>query len=267
MEELHGITKSLLRYKHTVQYTGSLPLDRVKEVIRRQYPVAAPLKDTPPYHRKNVRRPEQPEVYFFNKEMAQAQIRLDFGSDVFDETQTVPIQLFNSYFGGGMTGVVFQELREARALAYAAGARYVTADRAGDENAMVGGMGTQADKAPEALAAFISLMDEMPLAPERFAPAQDSLIENYRTGKLGFREIIGTVRLWERQGLQIDPRSQRFEKVLNANADTMLTFYKDKVQGKTKLVSIVGDKNKMDLGKISQYGKLTEIDLNQLFVE
>ncbi|MCC6699367.1 MAG: insulinase family protein [Candidatus Hydrogenedentes bacterium] len=267
IEELHGIIKSLLRYKHTVQYTGSLPLERVKEVIRKQYPVSAPLKDTPPYHRKTVRRSEQPEIYFFNKEMAQAQIRLDFGSEVFDETQTVPIQLFNSYFGGGMTGVVFQELREARALAYAAGARYVTADRAGDENVMVGAMGTQADKGPEALAAFVSLMDEMPMAPERFAPAQDSLIENYRTGKLGFREIVGTVRLWERLGLQIDPRRQRFEKVLSANADTMLTFYKDKVQGKTKLVSIVGDKTKMDMAKIAQFGQLEEVGLDRLFAE
>ena len=267
MEELHGVIKSLMGYKHAVLYTGSLPLERVKDIIRTQHPVTAPLKDTPPYHRKTVRRPEQPEVYFFNKEMAQAQIRLDFGGEVFDETQTVPSQLFNSYFGGGMTGVVFQELREARALAYAAGARYITADRAGDENVMVGGMGTQADKAPEALAAFISLMDEMPMAPERFAPAQDSLIENYRTGKLGFREILGAVRLWERLGLQVDPRRQRFENVVNANAETMLAFYKGQVQGKTKLVSIVGDKSKMDLGKIAEHGKLTEVELSQVFVE
>ena len=32
------------------------------------------------------------------------------------------IALFNEYFGGGMNAIVFQEMRESRALAYSAGA-------------------------------------------------------------------------------------------------------------------------------------------------
>ena len=37
--------------------------------------------------------------------------------------------LFNEYFGGGMNSFVFQELREARGLAYSAFAKYVSPGR------------------------------------------------------------------------------------------------------------------------------------------
>ena len=66
------------------------------------------------------------QIYFLHKEMAQSQVRLEFSSGLLDESITPSVQLFNEYFGGGMAGLVFQELREARALAYSAWARFFT---------------------------------------------------------------------------------------------------------------------------------------------
>ena len=43
------------------------------------------------------------------------------------------IAVFNEYFGGGMNAIVFQEMREARALAYTASARYHMPSRLGDK--------------------------------------------------------------------------------------------------------------------------------------
>ncbi len=267
IEDLHAITKGLLDYEHSILYTGSLPIKRVKKILKKHHPVKEDLKDTPPYERLTPRAPEQSEIYFFDKEMAQAQIRIEFGGEVYTEEHIPASQLFNSYFAGGMGGLVFQELREARALAYAAGAHYVTGDRAGDTNLMIGGMGTQADKAPEALDGFIDLLDNMPAAEQRFATARDALIENYRTGKLGFRDILGAVRSWERLGVPVDPRDERFAAVQASDMETMLAFYESEIKGKSKLISIVGDKSKIDTGAVSQKGKLIDVTLDSIFVD
>jgi predicted Zn-dependent peptidase len=173
--------------------------------------------------------------------------------------------LFNDYFGGGMAGVVFQELRESRALAYSVGAVYATGSRKGDENIMSGAIGCQADKTPEALDAFLELFEKMPASPDRFADTRDSVISRYRTGKLGFREIIGAVRTWERLEVPIDPRKARFEKVQRLGLDDVLQFDKAHLQGRPKLISIVGDKKKIDLEKIKKDGSITELELKDIF--
>jgi predicted Zn-dependent peptidase len=262
--ELFDLIRNLLRCKHAVTYAGSLPLKQVRAVI--QLPSATgPLQEPPPYQFLKVAAPAASRVYFFDKEQAQAQVRIEFGDGQVSEAAQPQIQLFNDYFGGGMAGVVFQELREARALAYAVGAVYGNGGRKGEMNIMTGYIGCQADKTPEALDAFLSLFDQLPASPERFADTRDSLISRYRTGKLGFREILWAVRSWERLEVPIDPRRERFVKIQKLGLDDVLKFDQEHLQARPKLISIVGDKNKIDLEKIKKVGPVTELGLKDIF--
>src|SRR5207249_4821474 len=124
-----------------------------------------------------------------------------------------------------MSGIVFQELREARALAYGAGAHYVPGGRKGEQNLMVGYISCQADKTVEAVVAFLDLLDRMPRSEARFQESVDAMLSRYRTAKLGFREVLSAVRTWERLGVPIDPRKERFEKIPKANLQTLFQFH------------------------------------------
>ena len=191
----------------------------VRDIVVAQNTAKGALKEPPPYKYLKIATPKESRVYFFNKEQAQALVRIEFGDGQFDEAKIPPVQLFNDYFSGGMAGIVFQELREARALAYSVGAAYASGGRKKEENIMYGAIGCQADKTPEALAEFLELLDKVPSSPERFADTRDSIISRYRTGKLTFREIIGAVRSWERLEVPIDPhldemRSERARRVV-----------------------------------------------------
>ena len=165
-----------------------------------------------------------------------------------------------------MSGIVFQELREARALAYSAWARYFNGDRKGDQNRMVGSVACQPDKTVEAVAAFMDLMDNIPVSPERFEEARASILNRYRTNKISFRRVLGSVRSWERLGVPVDPRKSRFEKIQVAEMDDMLRFYGQNLKNRVKLISIVGDKNKIDLEALEQYGTVSEVGLEDIFV-
>jgi len=264
MPELQDLIKSLLHYRHAVTYIGSLPLKQVHAIVR-QHPVTGPLQEPPAYKFLKVAAPAESRVCFFNKEQAQAQVRIEFGDGQFNEANMPQVQLFNDYFAGGMSGIVFQELRESRALAYAVGAVYGNGGRKGEQNIMIGAIGCQADKTPEALDAFLDLFEKLPASPERFADTRDSIISRYRTGKIGFRDIIGSVRSWERLEVPIDPRRARFEKVQQLGLDDVLRFDQEHLQRQPKLISIVGDKNKIDLEKIKRGGAVTELELKDIF--
>ncbi|HTY87128.1 MAG TPA: insulinase family protein [Candidatus Acidoferrum sp.] len=262
--ELQNLIKSLLHYQHVITYAGSLSLDRVRAIVQ-QPAVAGRLAEPPPYKFLKAAAPATNRVYFFNKEMAQAQVRLEFSDGEYSEASQPQVQLFNDYFAGGMSGVVFQELREARALAYQVGAVYSNGSRKGEQNLMIGAMGCQADKTPEALNVFLELFEKLPASPERFAETRDSILSRYRTGKIGFRDVIGAVRSWERLEVPIDPRPERYAQIQKLGLEDVLKFDRTHLQNRPKLISIVGDKSKIDLGKIKEEGPITELEVKDIF--
>jgi predicted Zn-dependent peptidase len=267
VEQLFASIARLLDYKHAIGYTGSLPLEKVEAVLAAHYPLKDDLKDPPPHRLLTARRPEKTEIYFVEKEGAQANIRLEFGTHPFAESDRTAVDLYNNYFAGGMSGIVFQELREARALAYSAGAAYRQGYRAGAEDLMIGAIQTQNDKAVEAVAAFIDLLDNLPESAERFAIAKESLINQYRTGKIGFRSVIGVLRTWERYGLAVDPRARRFAELQEADMGLMQRFHADTVKAQPKLISVVGDPAKIDFEGLAAHGEIKRIAPEDIFVK
>lgn len=267
LDELLSLPSSLLAYEHTLSYTGSLPLGEVVALLKRHYPIDHQLAQTPGYRFRKARTISSNEVYVVNKETAQAQVRIEFPDGVYDERNVVPASIYNNYFGTSMSSVVFQELREARALAYSASARYAEGGRLNDENLMLGAIGSQTDKTVDALSAFVDLIDNMPVSADRYNESVNSLLNRYRTSKIGFREVIGAVRSWERLGLQGDPRRGEFEALQRATLEDLLAFQRDHVKGRPKLISVLGDLSVIDVKDLEQFGSVTEVNVDQLFVE
>jgi predicted Zn-dependent peptidase len=266
-EQLHGAISKLLNYKHVYGYTGSLPIEKVQAILNAKHPVKTPLQDPPPFHFRKVRQPEKDEIYFFNKETTQANVRLEFGGQDYDEALIPPVQVFNEYFGGGMASIVFQDLRESRALAYYAGARYVPGYRAKDQDVMIGAILTQTDKALDALREFLTIMDKMPASSDRFQVAREAILNQYRGDKIGFRSVINTVKMWERHNLTPDPRRVRLQAIEAETLDKLVAFQRTYIADKPKLISIVGDSKVLDLEKIKAMGPVKEIGVDDIFVK
>ena len=84
--------------------------------------------------------------------------------------------LFSEYFGGGLSSIVFQEIREARALAYSAQASFTVPYRTDESHFVYGYVGTQADKLKIATDAMLDLMNDMPKAEKQFNLARESIM-------------------------------------------------------------------------------------------
>ncbi|MDK2972196.1 MAG: hypothetical protein PWP23_1951 [Candidatus Sumerlaeota bacterium] len=266
-ETLLGLVTELPRYRHTVAYTGTLALDDVEALLAEHLPVAADPIEPPPYYFRSPRAVSGDEVYFIDQETAQSQVRIESIGPEVDEARSTPSLIYNSYFAGGLSGIVYQELRESRGLVYFAGALYATGNRTGEPDIMLGALGCQADKTAEATAALLDITENLPVQPERFERTIASLDSRYRTSRLGFREVIGAVRAWERLGLEPDPRRARFEQLHATQLDDLLAFQNEYVAGKPRLVSIVGDSKRIDMDAVKQFGAFHELDVTSIFPE
>jgi len=242
-------------------------LEELVSVLREHHPIETALRDTPPYRFRTTREIDQTEIYIVDRETAQAQVRIEFPDGTYAEDQSLISSIYNNYFGSGMSSVVFQELREARALAYSAAASYSQGGRENAENLMLGAIGSQTDKTVDAVSAFVDLIDNMPVSNERFDESVNSLMNRYRTSKLSFREVIGAVRSWERLGLEGDPRQARFQQLQTVTMEDLLEFQQDRIKDRPKLISIVGDTSVIDSDALSQFGTVREVQVDDIFVD
>ena len=263
-----SLTKTLLEafeVKRTILYYGPRSAEEITTTIQNGFLGKKPTKDTPTFIPNRSLSPEANQVFFLQKEMAQAQVRLEFAAGTYDESKAPLGQLYNEYFGGGMAGLVFQELREARALAYSAWAHFFTPSRPQDENILVGAIGCQADKTIEAVNAFIELLDGMPINQTRWDSAHAAILSAYRTNPISSRSIPGFAYDFNALGLKDDPRSNRYDSLQKADIDSLRGFYEKEIQPKSILLSIVGDSKKIDLNELKKIGPLTEVKPEQLF--
>ena len=92
-ETLYQNARDLLNYEQDISYAGTLPLEEVAGAIRELYAWRTEVKEAPEPEERPVRAPAETEILFFNKEAAQAQIRLEFGSVDYDDGLSPAIDL------------------------------------------------------------------------------------------------------------------------------------------------------------------------------
>lgn len=262
---LSELLKQAVESPRSILYFGPQSPDIVEQWIRNSFLGVLPQHKAAKVEPDRSLKTKKDQVYFLHKEMAQAQVRFEFPSGLLDESLTPSIQIFNEYFGGGMAGLVFQELREARALAYSAWARFFTPSRPGEENVMVGSIGCQADKTIDAMNAFIGLLKEMPVSNTRWSSAHASLLSAYRTNPITSRAIPKFVYDVDALGLEIDPRESRFKNLSKAKIDEFEKFYQDKIKAESILFSVVGDSTRINMEALKKFGPFTQVSAKELF--
>jgi predicted Zn-dependent peptidase len=259
--ELKSLIRDFPNYTRRVGYVGNRPPRELAKLLgdgrrHRETPARVPLR---------LLRPEKPRVLFTHRDMVQAQLGLFAADGTFDPEKVVDNQYLSQYLGGGMSSLIFQEVRESRSLAYsAAGGHSVVADK-GDDTQLWGYVGCQADKTPEAVELMMELLRRPPVAPKRFAETAKAIEESYRASPTPFRYVPGTVMSWEDQGLSGgDPRPARFEKA-RAYTPEKLEAFAARLKDAPLSVWVLGHRDRVGLDKLKTFGEFEEKSVDALF--
>ncbi|MEM6931167.1 MAG: insulinase family protein, partial [Myxococcota bacterium] len=225
----------------TMFYVGTRDSADVAATLAPADRTFAPLTKRP---RIRVRRRGEPEVLLLDVDAVQSSVRLYVPGDRFDRTAQTQHRWLAEILGGS-AGLLFQEVRESRGLAYSASGGYRSPSEPGDDGYLYAVLATQADKTASATALVTDLLRPPSPDPARYERARAAAIESIRTERLTFRQVGPRVASWHRQGIVTDPRADRIAE-LEALAPKDLGPWFARLQEQPFTLAIAGDLDRID---------------------
>lgn len=259
-KQLARLLARLPDYQHKTTYFGPRDPAAVAKIValgKKHRKVRPPKPVT-------YRKTKGVHIFLTNKDVAQAKVSVLIPNKPLSNDDRPVAQLYGEYLGGGMGGLVFQEIREARGLAYSAHGGYWRGSRPKDQSGAVGNLGTQNDKTIDALTTLLGIMRNPPLQADRLAKAQEAIDQEYRVARVSPRSIVGWVTAWDELGLDSDPRPGYWAKhrTLDANA---LTAFAGSFAKHGVIISVMADKAGLDMKGLEKIGKVEIVDPKKLF--
>ena len=263
--EILNYLKGLYQKQHTIIYYGPADLKTVKTVITKahQINILPAKKDSTVQY--TFKKPTQNTVYWVNYDMVQAEILLMSRSVDFDKKLIPDLYLYNEYFGGSMGSLVFQEMRESRALAYSVKSTFDIPYMPSDPYYSNSYIGTQADKIHESLSGMIDLIDNMPKSDLLFDNSRISILETIASQRVTKLAVIADYERNQRMGYAGDIRKVIYDSVSTMTFKDIQDFQQNYIKGKVRSILIVGSKDKIDFNSLSKYGVVKELTLEELF--
>jgi predicted Zn-dependent peptidase len=204
-------------------------------------------------------------VLFANYDQVQAEIYWIRNQEIYNPAQTPQIELFNNYFGDGMSAVVFQQIRESKALAYSTGAIYSVPSKKNERDSFMGYVGTQADKLNESIKAMNELLEDMPESDKGVTDAKDNIRKSLETERITEEGILFDYLAAQRKGLNYDERKNTFTSLDKLDFATIKNFHDAELKGKPYTYCIVASDKRVSDADLKKYGELIKPDMKQLF--
>ena len=260
LQRIHGLTG----YQHRIFYYGRKPAKEVKALLDKAHKVPATLKAVPA-QRNYVEQPtDRNVVYFLDHDMVQTDLLLVSKAGPYNKEVLPYASLFNEYFGSGLSSIVFQEIREAKALAYSARAFYTTPGRSDEAHYVRAFIGTQSDKLGDAVDALLALMNNMPEAEAQYNGAKEAALKVIASDRITKERIYWSWESAQRLGLSYDIRKDNYARIPSIGMSEMKTFFDREIKGRTYTYLIIGKESSMDfdaLNKLGEVRKLTKKDV------
>jgi predicted Zn-dependent peptidase len=264
--DLTKLIAGMTSFKHKVFYYGPVTFDEAKHQISQYHLLPAVLSEIPAATIYPQIDNADNQVYLVNYDMSQANIVMVSKAAPFDAKLIPPATLFDEYFGGGLSSIVFQEIRESRALAYSAFASFSIPGKADRNNVVYGFVGTQADKLKTATDAMLGLMNVMPMAEKQFDLAKESIIKRINTERIIKDNIFWTYLANLDQGIKYDIRRDIYQTMQNITLKEFEdTFFDKNIKGLKYNFLILGNKTSLNMTALHQIGKTQELTLDEVF--
>lgn len=261
VDELH----SLPSFMHTVIYYGPQSLTEAEAAIGKAHTIPATFKPIPAALKFDKIDQPKNQVLFADYDMVQTEVNWIRNTDMYNPDKTATIELFNAYFGGGMGSIVFQTIRESKALAYSTYAFYAAPDKKDRRYTMVAYVGSQADKMNEAVGGMNELLNDIPRADKLFETSRLSMKQDIETERITQDGIIFSYLAAQKLGLNTDFRKQVYAQLDKLTFDDVKQFHTQNIAGKPYTYCIMGSEKRISQDDLKKYGDVKKVSLEEIF--
>lgn len=256
-------------YACDICYSGSIAPEKVADALKDKFQFEKSTVPFKTYDGKDIVLENKPVIYFVNKAKAsQSDINaLVAGDKLLDIPSRYTSYAFGSYLGGGMGSLMFQEIREFRSFAYSAQAMYNKTSynrRDIDPTYLRAYVGTQGDKTIDAMTVVDSLIRQTPFDAGKIDRLGKELRFEEITSYPDFRGMADQISGNKNSGYSSDPIVEFFKVIDTLDTNSLEAFWKEHVDGKDIVWTIVGDEKKIDMESLAGFGDIKEIQIKDI---
>lgn len=263
-EQISKVKALTEQYQAEITFEGNTAVADLETLLLDKLPLSEDGQ-AEPFQLIPEQQPSSPRIMVIDdKKAVQSHVYFFIPGVEMTQADYPQVQAFNEYFGGGFSGLVLQEIREYRSLAYSAGASYNQPALAGESGRMIGYIGCQADKTLNAIEVMHGLVTDMPLKPERMDDLRSSLQMKVVTAYPDFRAVIDRIRTYQRQGFDTDPNEAAYEAYADMTMEDIQAFYQKAIQGQPYVITIYGDTSRFDMEQLKELGEVEVLELDEV---
>ena len=265
-QKLIDMVADLKNYKHSVLYYGPLAEKQLIATIDKNHAIAKKLKDVPagkPYTKEQTPKNEIWIAPYDAKNIYMIQYHNE--NQMWNPEDEAKVQVFNEYFGGGMNGVVFQELRESRGLAYSAYADFSTPVRKNDSNYAYTYIISQNDKMMDCIHVFNNILDTLPQTPAAFELAKQATMKRIASQRITKTGIIYSYLSAKQRGIDYDIRRKVYATLPSLTLEDIVKFEHDNMAKKPWRYLILGDEKNLDIKSLEKIAPIKRVSTDEIF--
>lgn len=264
-QKLIDMIRDISSHEVTVCYYGPMEMKELVGMIDKNYRCPKQLEKVPEGRKYVYQNTDKNRVYLAPYDAKNIYLRQYYCAGNTWNAAEAPVKaMFNEYFGGGMNSVVFQEMRETRALAYNAWAMYTTPSDKGVKEFALTHIISQNDKMMDCVNTFNSIITTMPLSEKAFNIAKQSVAKRLEAKRTTRDGIINAYLYAKKMGIDYDINKKIYEALPSITLDDVVNFEKNKMADKPYYYMILGNEENLDikaLEKIAPIQRLTTEDI------
>ncbi|RZK90062.1 MAG: insulinase family protein, partial [Pedobacter sp.] len=264
-DDLIYLLKNLTNYEHVITYYGPKDVNAFTAEIKKQHLLPKEFTPAAPAKVYAYSVQDSNRVYFANYDMVQSEIRWFRNTGLYNKTDRANIEVFNNYFGGGMGSIVFQTIRESKALAYSTYATYQMPDKADRQYSMLAYVGSQADKMTDAVNGMNELLNVLPQSDKSFDGAKSNVLTYLESNRVTKDGIFYYYFADKKLGYDYDSRIDLYKELKPINFASIKTFHDEKVANKPYTYLIVASDKKVKLEDMQKFGNVKTLTLEEIF--
>lgn len=264
-EDLVNILHDLANYENKILYYGPLSGEEVAATLHDIHTAPAQFKAIPKAVVFTQQNQINNKVLLAHYDMVQAEAYWIRNADAYDATEVPTVSFFNEYFGGGMGSIVFQTIRESKALAYSTFAYFSTPSNMKYRSSFRAYVGTQSDKFPEAVAGMNELLTELPESSKAFETAKMSLHKKLATDRITEDKIIFSYLNAQKMGRDFDMRKNIYDAANTLSFADLRKFHAKEISNKPYTYCIVAGDGKINEQELNKLGVVKILSLEDIF--
>lgn len=260
-QELVDLLHNLTNYKHRVTYYGPLPLPAITAKLQKLHKLPSTWTANAGGIKFQRVNQTNTQVLFTDYDAVQSEIYWIKNLDVYNPKSEPVVNFFNYYMGD----VVFQTIRESKALAYSTSARVTTPSKKEDNFSIVAYVGSQADKMNDAVAGMNELLNDLPKTEQNFQNARQTLLKNIETGRIVNDAIIDNYLNAQRKGLDYDLRKDNYARYSTLKLDDIYNYHQQQLSKKPFTYAVIASEKRINVDDLKKYGEVKKLTLQELF--